>query len=72
MLVIRWTHRGEDGTARAGVSLVLDNGDVHHFFALSDGVHHSYTTRYRGRYDQAVAAELQRPGAHVTYRWPGP
>ena len=47
------------------MSLVLDNGDIHHFFALHDGVHHASTPRFRGRYDAAVRWELRRPNAHV-------
>lgn len=51
--------------SRESMSLILDNGDIHHFFALHDGVHHSWTRRYRGRYDDALQSELRRPNAAV-------
>lgn len=50
---------------RRSMSLVLDNGDIHHFFSLSDGVHYSSTRRFRGRYRAAVSRELARPHAMV-------
>jgi hypothetical protein len=46
-------------------SILLPNGDVHHFFPLSDGVHHSFSRRFRGRFDEAMAFELSRPGATI-------
>jgi hypothetical protein len=47
------------------MSLVLDSGEIHHFFALHDGVHHSWTGRFRGRFDDALRYELRRPHAEI-------
>ncbi|MHB8577234.1 MAG: hypothetical protein ACYDCQ_18130 [Dehalococcoidia bacterium] len=58
-------HRSGHSGGRASMSIVLDNGDIHHFFALPDGVHHSKTHQYRGSYRAAVKRELARPGAVV-------
>jgi hypothetical protein len=51
------------------MSLILENGDVHHFYAAGGRVHHSYSTEFRGRYERAVSRELSRPGAQVVYQW---
>ena len=56
-------HRLTQGLASVSMSLVLDNGDIHHFFALHDGVHHSSTRKFRGNYRAAVCRELARPGS---------
>lgn len=70
MLIIRWLLQAPDGDGNlSGMSLVLENGDVHHFYSLSGGVHHSYNTDLRGRYQQAVSRELSRPGAQIVYQW---
>ncbi len=53
------------GSGRTSMSLIMENGEIHHFFALHDGVHHSTTGRFRGRFDDAVAYELRRPNAEV-------
>ncbi|MPZ22155.1 MAG: hypothetical protein GEU28_01105 [Dehalococcoidia bacterium] len=59
-----------DGGARlSGMSLVLENGDVHHFYAVHDGIHHSYNAELRGHYERALAREMSRPGARVVYQW---
>ena len=51
------------------MSLVLENGDVHHFYSFVGGVHHSFTYDLRGRYEQAISRELARPGAQIVYQW---
>ena len=63
---------GGDQHGRVSMSIVLDNGDIHHFFALSDGVHHSSTHRFRGSASAAVHRELSRPCAEVVYDDSGP
>lgn len=50
------------------MSVVLDNGDTHLFFPFPDGVHHSFTRRFRGQYEDAVANELRRPHAEIVMR----
>jgi hypothetical protein len=65
MIVIRAPMASGDPHSRHSMSVVLDDGEIHHFYALSDGVHHSSTRRFRGRYDAAVNRELARPHAEV-------
>ena len=47
------------------LSLVLDNGEIYHFFSLADGVAWSHTDRYLGRYAEAVRREMGRKKACV-------
>lgn len=63
--VVRFQLQAADGRQQTALSLILSNGDIHHFYCLSDGVHHSYNRRYRSNYAAALAAELSRPGASV-------
>jgi len=65
MVVIQARMNNSRLNGRLSMSIVLDNGDIHHFFALNDGVHHSSTRRFRGSYGTAVESELARPGARV-------
>jgi hypothetical protein len=65
MVVIEARMNAGRDASRLSMSIVLDNGDIHHFFSLHDGVHHSTTQRYRGRYEEAVACELSRRSARV-------
>lgn len=58
-----------NGFARTTYSFVLPNGDIHHFYSLTDGVHHSYSRKYRGSFEQAISAELERPGARIAGRF---
>ena len=51
--------------SKLALSLVLDNGDIYHFYCLSQGIHWVRTSRYRGRYEEAVRRELGRSGAKV-------
>jgi hypothetical protein len=53
------------GSGRTSMSLIFDSGEIHHFFALRDGVHHSWTGRFRDHYDAALQYELRRPNAEV-------
>ncbi len=69
MVVIRSTLVDGGGVTRDTMAVVMDSGDVHYFFPLPDGVHYSYTLRYRGRYDEAVASELERANAEVIRAW---
>ncbi len=69
MVIIRGTLLDANGVARFTMSLVLNNGEIHHFYPLSDGVHYSHTSYYRGRYQDAVASELQRPNAEIAGVW---
>ena len=50
------------------LSFILSNGDVHRFYALSDGVHHSDNRRHHGDCAAALAAELRRPSAIILVR----
>jgi hypothetical protein len=70
LLIVRWLlNAPEGGAGLSGMSLILENGDVHHFYAAGGRVHHSYSTEFRGRYERAVSRELSRPGAQVVYQW---
>lgn len=71
MLIVRWLIEApEGGQARlSGMSLVVENGDVHHFYAVDGGIHHSYNTELRGRFEQALSRELSRPSAEIVYQW---
>ena len=69
MVIIRSTLRDADGVARFTMSMVMGNGEIHHFYPLSDGVHYSHTSYYCGRYRDAVASELQRPNAEIVGEW---
>jgi hypothetical protein len=68
MMIIRARVDTRKGFGRHSMSMVFDNGDIHHFFALHDGVHHSYTRQFRGRYPSAINRELTRPNAEVLPR----
>jgi hypothetical protein len=65
MVVIQARMGGCEPSSRYSMSIVLDDGEIHHFFALADGVHHSSTRRFRGRYEAAINRELARPNAEV-------
>ena len=70
MLIVRWLLQAPQGTTDlSGMSLILENGDVHHFYSAGGSIHHSYITELRGRYEQAVGRELSRPGAQIVYQW---
>ena len=71
VIIIRSSLVDASGVPHYTMSLVMDNGDTHHFFPLNDGVHYSYTLRYRGNYDEAVAHELHRPHAEIVRQWTG-
>ncbi len=58
-----------NGFAKTTYSFVLPNGDIHHFYSLTDGVHHSYSRKYRGSFERALGAELERPGARIAGRF---
>ena len=47
------------------VSLVLDSGDIYHFFALSDGVHWAHSSQFKGNYLRAVKEEMKRANAKI-------
>ena len=47
------------------ISLVLDSGDVYHLFALSDGVHWSHSSQFKGNYLRAVKEEMRRSNAKI-------
>ena len=47
------------------IAVVLDTGDIFHMFSLSDGVHWSQSSEYRGRYEQAVEQEMRRTNATI-------
>ena len=64
-LMLRATLDTPAGVTKTTYSMVLPNGDVHPFFPLHDGVHHSFSRRFRGRFDRALDTELSRPGAEV-------
>ena len=68
MIIIRARVHARQGFGRHSMSMVFDNGDIHHFFALQDGVHHSYTRRFRGHYQAAINRELTRHNAEVLPR----
>ena len=68
MMIIRARVDTRKGFGPHSMSMVFDNGDIHHFFALHDGVHHSYTRQFRGRYRSAINRELTRPDAEVLPR----
>lgn len=58
-----------NGFAKTTYSFVLPNGDIHHFYSLTDGVHHSYSRKFRGSFERAINAELERPGAKIAGRF---
>ncbi len=64
-LLVKAPMTGPTGKFSMAYSIVLPNGDVHRFFALADGVHHAFTRRHRGRFDDARESELARPDALV-------
>ncbi|MEX2236281.1 MAG: hypothetical protein WEB00_01910 [Dehalococcoidia bacterium] len=70
-MIIRWLLQAPDGGGArlSGMSLILENGDVHHFYAVDGDIHHSYNTELRGRYEHAVNREMARPGAEIVYQW---
>ena len=70
MVIISWSlpQSGVE-TGLSCMSLILENGDVHHFYSLAGGVHHSFTYDLRGRYEQAISRELARPSAQIVYQW---
>jgi hypothetical protein len=51
--------------SKLALSLVLDNGDIYHFYCQPQGVHWTSTSRYRGKYEEAVRRELRRSGARA-------
>jgi hypothetical protein len=71
VLIIRWLLESSDAADAHlnGMSLVLENGDVHHFYAVDGSIHHTYNSELRGRYAQAVSRELARPKAEIVYEW---
>jgi hypothetical protein len=70
LLIVRWLLQEPGGeTNLSCMSLVLENGDVHHFYSLAGSIHHSYNRELRGRYEHALSRELARPGAEIVYQW---
>lgn len=71
MLIIRWLIEAPEGAEAqlSGMSLILENGDVHHFYSVDGSLHHSYNTEMRGRYEHALNREMSRPGAQIIYQW---
>jgi hypothetical protein len=65
MVIVRAKLGDIGGPGRSSMSVVLDSGEIHHFFALHDGVHHSWTARFKGDYDAALLYELRRPNAEI-------
>ncbi|MSQ61645.1 MAG: hypothetical protein EXR43_03575 [Dehalococcoidia bacterium] len=65
MVIVRSSLPNPSGVPHNSMSVVLDNGDTQIFFPFPDGVHHSFTRRFRGQYEEAVANKLRRPHAEI-------
>lgn len=65
MMLIRARMCNPRSNERYSMSIVLDDGEIHHFYALSDGVHYASTGRFHGQYDAAIRHELSRPDAEI-------
>jgi hypothetical protein len=71
LLIVRWVLDAPDsnGVRMSGMSLILENGDVHRFYAVGGDIQHTHTTEFRGRYEHAISREMSRPGAQIVYQW---